>query len=44
MVLKTFDEAIETLDPLKVENGKLSEIWVEYGKYYKHKNDYKMCN
>jgi len=44
MVLKTFDDALETLDPMKVENGKLTDIWVEYAKYYKFKKDYKMCN
>lgn len=44
MIMKTFKEAIETLDPQKVENGKLSDIWLQYGKYYKSKGDYQACN
>ena len=44
MVMKTFNEALETLDPMKVDNGKLSDVWVEYGKYFKLKNNYKNCN
>jgi len=28
MIIKTFKEAIETIDPLKAEIGKLSDIWV----------------
>ena len=27
MIIKTFKEAIETIDPLKAEVGKLSDIW-----------------
>lgn len=27
MITKTFKEAIETIDPLKAEVGKLSDIW-----------------
>jgi len=44
MALKTFTEALEIVEPTKVDNGKLSDIWVAYGKYYRDKGDYKMCN
>ena len=30
MIIKTFKEAIETIDPLKAEVGKLSDIWYNF--------------
>lgn len=44
MIIKTFKEAIETIDPLKAEVGKLSDIWVQYGNFYRKKGDWKTAN
>ena len=44
MALKTFTDALEIVEPKKADNGKLSDIWVAYGRYYKEKGDYKTCN
>jgi pre-mRNA-splicing factor SYF1 len=44
MVMKTFKEAIDTIDPMKVDVGKLSDIWVEYANFYRRKGDWKTAN
>lgn len=44
MALKTFTEALETVEPNHTDNGKLSDIWVSYAQYYHEKGDYKTCN
>ena len=44
MILKTFKDALETVDPMKAEIGKLSQIWVEYANFYRSKQDWKTAN
>lgn len=38
-VVKTYNKAIETIQPKKATNGKLSQLWVNYGKYFEKHND-----
>ncbi|CAD8151307.1 unnamed protein product [Paramecium octaurelia] len=44
MALKTFTEALEIVEPNLADNGKLSDIWIAYAKYYRDKGDWKTCN
>ena len=53
MVLKTFKDALETIEPMKADMGRLSDIWyvecytffrVEYGRFHRNKGDHKICN
>lgn len=44
MVLKTFKEALESIEPLKADMGRLSDLWVEYGRFYWNKGDMNTCN
>ena len=44
MALKTFTEALEIVEPNLADNGKLSDIWIAYAKYYRDTGDWKTCN
>lgn len=44
MALKTFTEALEIVEPNLADNGKLSDIWIAYARYYRDKSDWKTCN
>lgn len=44
IALKTFTEALETVESSNADNGKLSDIWVAYARYYRAKGDYKSSN
>lgn len=44
MVLKTFKDALETIEPMKADLGRLSDVWVEYARFHRNKGDHKTCN